>query len=63
MRPGLTLKIAPFATQRVYVFCIDLRTNSDDFLMQHLLVNFKTETECIYCAVRAEHVFQVNGGL
>ena len=40
-------------TQCIYVFCVDLRTNSDYFPIQHGLV-FITETENVYCAVRTE---------
>jgi hypothetical protein len=42
-------------TQCIYVFCVDLRTNSDYFPVQHRLV-FITETECVYCAVRTEYL-------
>ena len=34
------------------VFCVDLRTNSDYFPIQQLLIGFITETESVYCAVR-----------
>jgi len=27
-------------TQCIYMFCVDLRTNSDDFPLQHLLIGF-----------------------
>jgi len=27
-------------TQHIYVFCVDLRTNSDYFRIQHLLTGF-----------------------
>ena len=40
-------------THCVYVFCVDLRTNSDYFTVQHWLVVFMTETECVYCAIRS----------
>ena len=33
-------------TQCIYVFCVDLKTNSDYFPIQHWLV-FITETECL----------------
>ena len=49
-----TLYVLP--TQCVYVFCVDLRTNSDYFTVQHWLTGwlvFITETECVYCAVRS----------
>jgi len=41
-------------TQCIYVFCVDLRTNSDYFAVQHWLVVFLTETECVYCALQTE---------
>jgi len=34
-------------TQCIYVFCVDLRTNSDYFPIQHCLLVFITETECL----------------
>jgi DNA-directed RNA polymerase subunit RPC12/RpoP len=40
-------------TRRVYVFCVDLRTNSDYFTVQHWLVGFYNWDECVYCAVRS----------
>jgi hypothetical protein len=36
-------------THCIYVFCVDLRADSID----HELT-FITETECVYCSVRAE---------
>ena len=42
--------------QHVDVFCVDLRTNSDYFPIQHRLIRFITETECVYCAVRAGYL-------
>jgi hypothetical protein len=41
-------------THCIYVFCVDLRTNSDNFPIQHLTdwFFFITETECAYWAVR-----------
>ena len=44
-------------TQCIYVFCVDLRTNSDYFPIQHYLVGFITETECVYCAVRTGSLY------
>jgi len=38
-------------TQCIYVFCVDMRTNSDYFPIQHRLVCI-TETESVYFAVR-----------
>jgi hypothetical protein len=48
--------------QCIYVFCVDLRTNSDYLIIQDWLV-FITETEYVYCAVRATalNINQVNG--
>jgi hypothetical protein len=37
----------------IYVFCVDLRRNSDYFPIQHKLTGFITERKCVYCAVRA----------
>jgi hypothetical protein len=36
-------------TKCIYVFCADLRTNSDYFVTYHQLVLI---TECVYCAVQ-----------
>ena len=38
-------------TQRIYVLCMDLRTNSDYFYVR---TGFITETYCVYCEVRPE---------
>jgi hypothetical protein len=35
--------------ENIDVFCVDLRTNSINWLV------FITETECVYCAVRSAH--------
>jgi len=35
--PGLTLQNSTFCPHNVFVFCVDLRTNSDYFPMQHYL--------------------------
>jgi hypothetical protein len=40
-------------TQCIYVFRMDLRTNSDYFPVQHSLTGFLTEMGSVYCAVRA----------
>ena len=37
-------------TQCIYVFCVDLRTNSDYFLYIINWLVWITETECVYCA-------------
>ena len=46
-----------------YVFCVDLRTNSDYCPIQHKLTGFIKETECVYCAVRTGslYIIQVMG--
>ena len=41
-------------TQDIYVFCVDLRTNSDYFPLNLNWLVFLIETECVYCAVRTE---------
>jgi hypothetical protein len=38
----------------IYVFCVDLRTNSDNSLYSINWLVFITEMECVYCAVRTE---------
>ena len=43
-------------TQCIYVFCVDLRTNSDYFPYRINWLVCITETECVYCAVRTEHL-------
>ena len=43
-------------TQCMFVFCVDLRTNSNYFCIQHWLV-FVTETEYVYCAVRTGSLY------
>jgi hypothetical protein len=55
-------KCCVLPTQCNYVFYIDLRTNSDYFTVQHYLAGFITETQCVYCVVRAEclYIIQVN---
>ena len=45
------------STQCIYVFCVNLRTNSDYFPIQHKLDVFITETESIYCAVRTGFLY------
>ena len=35
-------------TRCIYVFCVDLSTNSDYFPIQHLVTAFITETDCVY---------------
>jgi len=46
-------------TQCIYVFCVDLRTNSDYFPIYVSRSNwlvFIMEKECVYCAVETESV-------
>ena len=47
-------------TQCIYVFCVDLRTNSHYFPIQHNWLVCITETVCVYCAVRTEYLYAVN---
>ena len=49
-------------TQCVYVFCVDLRTNSHYFPVKINWLVCITKTECVYCAVRTGslNVIQVN---
>ena len=39
-------------TQCIYVFCVDLRTNSHYFPYNINWLVFITETQCVYCAIR-----------
>jgi hypothetical protein len=39
-------------TQCDWVFCVDLRTNSDYFPVQHYLIGFYNRDGCVYCVVR-----------
>jgi hypothetical protein len=39
-------------TQCIYVFCVDLRTNSDYLPYSINWLVFIAETACVYCAVR-----------
>jgi hypothetical protein len=43
------------STQCIYVFCVDLRTNSDHFP----ILIFITETESVHCAVRKERLYNI----
>ena len=49
---AFSIKFCALPTQCIYVFCVDLRTNSDYFPIQPSLTGFVKETECVYCAVR-----------
>ena len=40
-------------TERVFVFCVDVVTDSDYFPIRHWLGSL-TEMECVYCAVGTE---------
>jgi len=44
-------------TQCVYVFCVDLRTNSDYFTVNINWLVCITETECVYCEVRTGSLY------
>lgn len=39
----------------VYVFCVDIRRNSDYFTVQRQLIDFCTRNG-VYCAVRTEYI-------
>jgi hypothetical protein len=43
-------------TQRIYVFCVDLRTTAIISLYSSNWLVFITETESAYCAVRTEYM-------
>ena len=57
VRPGVARRIATFCPHCIYVFCMDLRTNSDYFPIQH----FRSNTQCHllhtnnYCTLRLCH--------
>jgi hypothetical protein len=40
-------------TQSIYVFCVDLRTNSDYFTVQHQLIGFYNRD--VACLLRGTH--------
>jgi hypothetical protein len=42
-------------TRCIYVFCVDLRTNSDYFTVQHYLIGFYNRDGVCFCAVRSAH--------
>jgi hypothetical protein len=51
-------------TDCIHVFCVDLRTNSDYFPIQHLLIGFYNRDVGVHCAVRIDlYVTLVNDGL
>jgi len=41
----------------IYVFCVDLRTNSDYSLYSINWLVFITQTDCVYCAVRTGYLY------
>jgi len=43
-------------TQCIYVFCADLRTNSDYFPIRHYLAGFYNRDGVCYCAVRTGYL-------
>ena len=47
------------SNRRVFVFCVDLRTNSDYFLYSINWLVFITETQCVYCAVRTGSLYVI----
>jgi hypothetical protein len=50
---SLTFSNSTFCPQCIYVFCVDLRTNSDFYLYSINLLVFITEAESVYCTVRS----------
>ena len=44
-------------TQCIYMFCVDLRTNSHYFPIQHQLTVCITQTQFLHCAVRTAFLF------
>ena len=45
-------------TQCIYVFCVDLRTNSHYFPIQHSLTGlYNRDTACVYCAVQTGYLY------
>jgi hypothetical protein len=54
--PSLTFTNSTFCPHScIYVFCVDLRTNSDYVLYSINWLVFITELECVYCAVRSSY--------
>jgi hypothetical protein len=50
-------------TQCIYVFCVDLRTNSDYLTVQHWLVGFYNLEGEFYCGVRTEYLIIIQVSL
>jgi len=46
-------KLYVLSTERIYVFCVDLRKTAIISLYSINWLVFVTETECVYCAVRS----------
>jgi hypothetical protein len=51
---SLYITILTFCPHRVFMFRMDLRTNSTYFRIQHESNGFIAEMECIYCEIRNE---------
>jgi len=51
----ITLNYPIFYPHRIHILIIDLITNSSYFHLQHELLSV-IEMECVYCAVRTEHL-------
>jgi hypothetical protein len=60
IRPGLTLKNSTWCPHCVYVFCTDLRTNSDFCVTNIKRLAFITEVESVYSAVRAQSLYKTD---
>jgi hypothetical protein len=58
--PVLTLKNSTWCPHCVYVFCTDLRTNSNFWLIKHKRLVFITEVESVYSAVRTESLYKAD---
>jgi hypothetical protein len=56
--PALRNRNPTFCLQCIYVFCVDLRTNSDYFSLQHYLTGFYNRGRCLLCGTN--WVFKLN---
>jgi hypothetical protein len=56
----LTLKNSTWCPHCVYVFCTDLRTNSNFCLIHHQLNGLVTAMESVYCAVHSESLYETH---
>jgi len=54
---GIYIQFYVLPTHCIYMFSVDLKTNSDYFPTQHKGLVCITETECVYCAVRTESFY------